>query len=99
MFGFLKKKKAPPPKKVKKPVDIKKVSAQYKVVLKQERFRKDVAQIKKKNVIDFHNLRYYLQKQKPHLYRKKYKVIGSILTLIFDAFCTKINRLPFCLIR
>ena len=75
MFGFLKKKKAPPPKKVKKPVDIKKVSAQYKVVLKQERFRKDVRQIKKKNVIDFHNLRYYLQKQKPHLYRKKYKVI------------------------
>ena len=66
MFGFLKKKKAPPPKKVKKPVDIKKVSAQYKVVLKQERFRKDVRQIKKKNVIDFHNLRYYLQKQKPH---------------------------------
>ena len=48
MFGFLKKKKAPPPKKVKKPVDIKKVSAQYKVVLKQERFRKDVTQIKKK---------------------------------------------------
>ena len=64
-----------PPKKVKKPVDIKKVSAQYKVVLKQERFRKDVRQIKEKNVIDFHNLRYYLQKQKPHLYRKKYKVI------------------------
>ena len=75
MFRFLKKKKAPPPKKVKNPVDIKKVSAQYKVVLKQERFRKDVRQIKEKNVIDFHNLRYYLQKQKPHLYRKKYKVM------------------------
>ena len=75
MFGFIKKKKAPPKKKVKKPVDIKKVAAKYKVILKKQKFRRDVTKIKSNQEISFNNLRYYLKSQKPHLYRKEYKVI------------------------
>ena len=75
MFGLIKKKKPLQKKKVKEPVDIKKVAAKYKIILKKQKFRRDVTKIKSIQAISFNNLRYYLKKQKPHLYRKEWKVI------------------------
>ena len=75
MLNLVKRKRVAPKKKEKKPVNIKQVASEYADTLKRERFRKDIVKQKRMRDINFDRLRYYLKRQKPHLYRKQYKVV------------------------
>ena len=90
MLNFVKRKSVVPKKKKKEPVNIKKVAFEYADTLKRERFRKDVVKQKRMRDINFDRLRYYLKRQKPHLYRKQYKVINrrKVLREWFDILDT-----------
>ena len=90
MLNFVKRKNVVPKKKKKEPVNIKKVASEYADTLKRERFRKDVVKQKRMRDINFDRLRYYLKRQKPHLYRKQYKVINrrKVLREWFDILDT-----------
>lgn len=90
MLNFVKRKRVAPKKKEKKPVNIKQVASEYADTLKRERFRKDIVKQKRMRDINFDRLRYYLKRQKPHLYRKQYKVINrrKVLREWFDILDT-----------
>ena len=88
MLNFVKRKNVVPKKKKKGP-NIKPVASEY-ADKKRERFRKDVVKQKRMRDINFDRLRYYLKRQKPHLYRKQYKVINrrKVLREWFDILDT-----------